>query len=370
MKLSTTIVPLILGLSITLGCEKPPQPQPKKPRVVMVQPAKQAPTTHLRTFSGVAHSASETKLSFKVGGTLSAVLVDVGDEVKAGQVLARVEPTDYALKREEAKAGKDQALAQLRNAQAQFERISNLYASDSASRQDLDSAELALSSAKANLSAADKRVDLSGAQVGYTVLKAQSTAKVAAVTADAGENVGVGQTVLVLNTSGEIEVEVAVPESVIVDVKQGAPASVRFQALPGEAFPAVVSSVGVASTKTATTYPVSVTLRGKTERVLAGMAAEVALSFPEEQTSRALLVPAKAIGEDQEGRFAWIAAPQEAGLAKAERRTVQTGALKGDELTVTSGISAGELLITAGLTYLEPEMQVRLPPTTNGVAGE
>ncbi len=366
--MKTTTLKHLLGLVVLLqasACQQAaPDKAPKQPPVVRVQTAEPAAGTHLRRFTGVAQAATETRLSFKLAGTLSKLAVEIGDEVKRGQVVATLEATDYHLKQGEATAGRQQAQAQVGNAEAQFARVSALYANDSATRQDLDAAELALASAKANLEAARKRVEMSGAQVGYTVLKAPHAGRVSAVGVETGENVGAGQTVLTLTAGDQMEVEVAVPESVITRITEGAAGTVRFDALPGETFDAKVTEVGVTSSRTATTYPVVLQLTASSRSIRSGMAAEVEIEFDTGVHPNSVVVAARAVGEDESGRHAWVAAPQQDGILRAQRRKVETGRLTGDQLVVVGGLDRGELVITAGLTYLRDGMAVRLPEGT------
>ncbi len=349
------------------GCHATDAPAPeKKPPLVRVERAEPASAMHNRTFQGLARAENETKLSFKVSGTLAQVLVAVGSDVRRGQPLARLEATDYQLKQGEATAGQQQAVAQLDNAQAQLTRISALYASDSASRQDLDAMRLAVSSAQANLQAAQKRVELTRSQVGYTLLQAPFSGRVSAVDGEPGENVAPGHAIVTLTEGDGLEVEVAVPESIIPAIRVGTLGRARFTALPAQTFQARVTEVGVTTGRTATTYPVVLELVDPNPQIRAGMAAEVELEFETGTPPRAVLVAARAVGEDERGRHVWVATSRDDGTTRAQRRPVQTGALTGDELVVNDGLEAGEFVITAGLTYLRDNLLIRLPDDARG----
>ena len=164
------------------------------------------------------------------------------------QVLARLDPTDYELKVEEAEAGLAQAQAGLRRAEADYERVRALYENSNASKGELDAARAGAESAQAQVESGAKRLEQARQQVGYTVLRAPSDGAIAAVSLEVNENVGAGQQVFLLTAGAEPEIEVAVPEVLIARVAEGQPVEVRFDALPGRRLAARITEVGVAVT--------------------------------------------------------------------------------------------------------------------------
>jgi multidrug efflux pump subunit AcrA (membrane-fusion protein) len=105
---------------------------------------------------------------------------------------------------------------------------------------------------------------------------------------------------------------------------------------------------------------VQVTLSAAVPEVLPGMAASVRFSFPSPEQTPRFVVPSTAIGEDRQGRFAFTVDEQPGGALVARRRAVTIGQLGSDGLEVTTGLSAGDRLITAGTAYLTDGMMVRL----------
>ncbi|MFQ6114519.1 MAG: efflux RND transporter periplasmic adaptor subunit, partial [bacterium] len=105
--------------------------------------------SRVRSFSGTARSGVESKLSFKVAGTVLEVPVKVGDKVRSGQLIARLDPKDYQLKVQQADASLARAKAEERNAKADYERIRALYENNNASKDDLDAARAGFESASA-----------------------------------------------------------------------------------------------------------------------------------------------------------------------------------------------------------------------------
>jgi len=353
---------LLLTLACACGCEKehgPPKAEPLRP--VRVRTVEASGGNQTRTFSGRIRAESETKLSFKLGGTVTDVMPKVGDKLKKGQTVATLEARDQSLQVQGAQATVQQVTAQLTNAKAQYARVKALYENSNATASDLDSARTAVASAEAALKAATKQVELAQSQAGKTVLKSPHGGVVASVDVEAGENVNPGQPVLVLTSGGAAEVEIAVPETVISTVQVGMQATVTVDALKGKRLAATVSEVGVTTGRTATTYPVVAKLDEKSDDVRPGMAAQVSLSFGDGKPTSSVFVEPKAVGEDRGGRFAFVAKPESGGLAVVSRRKVIVGSIGASGLEIKKGLEPGDLLITAGLAHLVDGRKVKLP---------
>lgn len=355
-------IPLLLSLLLALGCEKDfEQPEPEPIRPVRVQRVTASGGADVRLFAGRIKAGTETKLSFKTGGTVTKLRAKVGDRIEKGQTVATLEALDQSLQVQSAQASVAQIHAQLANAKAQYGRVKALYENNNATRSDLDTARTTVASAEASLQAASKQVQLAQSQAGKTVLKSPVTGVVATVSVEAGENVNPGQPVLVLNSGGQVEVEAPVPETLISKVSVGMPATVRVDALGGKRLPASVSEVAVTPGQTATTYPVTATLAEEDQAVRPGMAAQLELSFGEASEQRAIYVNPKAVGEDRSGRFVFVAVPQDEGLGTVKKKQVVVGKIGSRGLGIERGLEAGEWLVTAGISHLVDGKQVRLP---------
>jgi RND family efflux transporter MFP subunit len=313
-----------------------------------------------RTFSGVAKAGLDVPLSFKVGGTVSRLPVHVGDKIRSGQALAELDPLDYQLQVEEAEAALRQVQAQERNAEADFRRIRDLYENGNASRDDYDAARAAAESAQASVSSTAKRLELTQRQLSYTVLTAPQGGEIAEVNVEVNQNVRAGQQIVRLTSSASLEVEVTVPEGIIAQVRRGSQVAVTFDALPGRDFPAVITEAGVASTGAGTTFPVTVRLGRADPDLRAGMAAEVAFRFGREEEQLRFWLPPHAVLEDRDGRFVFVAEPDQAGFGTVRRRPVTVGELAADGLEIASGLEDGDRVVTAGLSLLTDGEKVKL----------
>jgi RND family efflux transporter MFP subunit len=194
-------------------------------------------------------------------------------------------------------------------------------------------------------------------------LEAPVAGSIASVEAEVNENVQPGQTICLLTAGSDIDVEVAIPEVLISSVNEGDPVEVEFDALPGRRFPGRVTEVGVAATGVATAFPVTVRLDRAGHEVLSGMAAEVTFSFGNGDGVERMIVEAFAVSEDREGRFVWVVTPSaEEGVGVVERRSVTIGPISDEGIEVTSGLTDGEYVVTAGVSKLTDGQRVRFQP--------
>jgi membrane fusion protein, multidrug efflux system len=322
--------------------------------------------SRIRTFSGVARAGVESKLSFKVAGTINRVAVKLGDNVKSGQTIAELDKRDYRLQVQEAEASLEQAQALARNSFANYDRERSLYENNNASLNDLDAARTADESARALVRSIEKRLELAQLQLEYATLKAPVDGAIAAVEIEVNENIKIGNTVAILTAGTRLEVDVAIPEILITDIREGDKVSVSFDAFPSDKFPAVISEVSVSATGPGTTFPVTVILNNEDDRILPGMAAQTEFRLKSGDDRERYIVPSVSVGEDREGRFVYIVERDESGYGIVHRKPVTIGDLTERGLEIFEGLSDRDLVITAGLSKLTEGLKVKLPPNKGG----
>ena len=351
------------------ACGEPPPPAEPVVRPVRYVTAQATGGQRTRTFSGVARAGVESSLSFRVAGAIARLDVGVGDRVRAGSPIAELDPVDYELQVREAEASLRQAEARAGNAAADLRRARNLYENDNAARTDLDAATAAADSAAAQVESVAQRLDLARRQVVYTRLTAPVAGAIADVPAEVNENVSPGQPVVVLASGSAPEVGFAVPEALIRRIREGMPVTVGFDAVPGARFAGEVTEVGVTTTATGTTFPVTVRLGDGASDIRSGMAAVVDIVFGEADAPDRFVVPAHAVGEDRIGRFVFVAEPAAGGpaadpaadgLATVRRQGVTVGAFAAGGLEVTAGLAEGDRVVVAGVNRLQEGDRVRL----------
>lgn len=312
----------------------------------------------MRTFSGLAKAGQESNLSFRVSGTIQAIPVEVGDRLTSGQLIAEIDPSQYQLQAQQASANLSQAQATLRNAEANFDRIKGLYENNNASRNDLDSSRATAESSTAQVRAARKALELARLNVSYTTLKSSEACDVAEVMTDKNENITAGQTIVSVTCGDRLEVELAVPESMIAAFKRGMEASVSFSAIPNKQFSALVTEVAVTSSAGAT-YPVTVSLNDKPDGLRSGLAAQVTFEFATSKGESHFIVPAVAVGEDVEGRYVYLLdATDEQGVGLVRRQAVTTGELTATGLEIIEGVEDGDKVVIAGVNVVRQGFKV------------
>ena len=382
----TTLVFLTAALA---GCSSDaPELPPPVVRVVTVGSA----GAQDRSFVGTTQAGTESRMAFQVGGTLVRRPADIGDQVRRGEVLAELDPSDIALQRQQAASGLVQAEAGLRQAQAgarlaeaEYERVRALYTDDlialsayDGARTGRDTAQDAVRQGEAGVAAARDGVALADRALGYTRLTAPAAGSVGAVFAEPGEVVAPGQPV-VLVTSGEAPMEIRfdASESVVGEVEAGQRVRVTLPALDGAEVNGTITQVGTAAARGGTTYPVTVQLASTDARIRSGMTGRVTLPrAPAPTGASELVVPVGAVDRDERGSYALVVSGGGSGApmdsARVERRAVTTGRLLSSGVVITSGLAAGERIIAAGLSDLLPSQTVRVPasdPLRESAAG-
>lgn len=355
-KLGVAGLLMVVGL---MGCGGEKAPEVVRLRPVRVQKVVRVESGVSRVFSGYALASVESKLSFKVPGTLKEIAVKVGDSLAKGDLVAALDDRDYRLQVQEAEAGLEQARAQARNASLAYERAGRLWENDNIAKSDLDRARAAWESATAQVTSIESKRDLAKRQLGYTRLTSPFAGSVTMVLADENENTGAGIPVAVLSSGLKTEVHVDIPEVMISSIRTGQPVEIQFAAIADKRFPALVYEVGTAATGFAATYPVTLRLTGETPAILPGMAAEVTFRFDGDKGQR-LLVPSHVVGKDGAGAFLFTAEPDGKGEGTIHRREVTVGALTADGFEIPSGLNGDEWVVTAGMSRLEEGMRVLL----------
>lgn len=356
------LIPSILAIatSLIVACGGPDEAVEVPLRSVRYTLAEPGDGARWRTFSGTSSSSQRSRLSFKVSGTIDALPIAVGDALRRGQLIARLDPALYELEAQQAEANLVQTQAAERNAAASYERTKGLYADNNASRNDLDASRANAESAQAQVRAAEKQLELARLNIDYTVVTAASDCSVAAVEVEVNENVSAGSTIAIVNCGAGLDVDLAIPESLIGSLRPSMTATIRFSSLPGETFTGKVAEVGVAAGEGAT-FPVTVSIDGVHPELRTGLAAEVSFAFGDGGRGEVFLLPLSAVVHDSSSTFVYVAEPAgTAGEAIVVRRSIELGELTEMGVEITSGLSPGERVITAGTTVIREGLRVAL----------
>jgi membrane fusion protein, multidrug efflux system len=353
---ASILVVLAIAASVA-GCkgEAAVQEQVVRPvKVTMVAPATQGRTL---TYSGVVRPRIESALGFRVSGKIVARLVNVGDRVEVGEVIARLDETDLRLAETAARAAvaaarsrRDMANDNLERANALLPKAIISQAAHDTRRNELDAAAAALESAEAQLRQAVNAVD-------YATLKADKAGIITSVTGEPGQVVGAGQTIVSLAQSGETEIAVAAPEqdAARLAIGQRVTASLwvgpprvsvdgRIREIAGQADPA------------SRTYAVRIAVERPPQAMRLGMTATVALTL--EENVAPVLVPLTALTESDGGTVAFVV---DAVNKVVRKTTVDVGDFGEHGVQIVRGLQIGDMVVSAGVQFLRDGMRVRLP---------
>ncbi|MEM6794898.1 MAG: efflux RND transporter periplasmic adaptor subunit [Acidobacteriota bacterium] len=349
----------LLAALLAGACSEDEAPAPDPLRPVRTLEARATSSIAPATLAGVARAGIESRLSFRVGGSIERLAVKLGDRVEKGEELARLDPTDYELQVEEAKATLAQARAAVRRAAADYDRVRALYENNNAAKAELDAARASAESATAQVDAGQLRLSLAEQQLGYTALRSPLAGAIAEVAVELNENVQAGTPIVLLASGSSPEVEVAVPENRVGSLSPGQRATVTFDALPGQRFDGRVSEVGISSRGAATFEAVVQLDEAAGGSLRSGMAAEVTFYF-EGDGQPILRLPPLAVGEDHGGRFVYLFEDRGDGTGSVRRQPVEVGEVTAEGLEILSGVEEGSRVVTAGVRRLVDGMEVRV----------
>lgn len=362
------VAPLCALLAVTSCAGSAPpaeEPQPRPVKYVEVVAREGART---RTLPGFAKVRIRSELGFRVAGTVQRVHVEQGDPFEEGDLIAEMDPADFDIQVREIEASLAEAKAGRALADTEFLRLRRLYENGNVPQGDFDAALARQESARAGADAVEHRLERARRQSEYTRLRAPFAGVVATVRIREGESVQAGTPVVEVLTGEKPQVEVAVSETAIVDVRIGAPARVRLSAFPERTFPGRVTMLGVVPSEGVATYPVTIELEQSWEELAGpsgypllrpGMAVEAEMQFGGEGGA-AYVVPAVAVAADREGTFVYVVESSGGGVGTAVRRAVETGRLAAAGLEVVSGLGAGDKVVTAGVNRIADGQPVRL----------
>jgi RND family efflux transporter MFP subunit len=339
-------------LLVLAGCEASTAPAVKIERPVQVQRVSFSNESTSREFVGVVRARYEIDLGFRVAGKIIKREVSVGDRVRAGDTVARLDPRDTKLQMESAEAELGAATISLAQTAADLERYTTLRSNGYASIADFDRKKAAKAEAEGRLERAKRALELARNQLGYTDLKTDADGIVTATLGEAGQVVPVGQPVIRLAQHGEKEAVVALPETWLAEARRSW-ATVRLWSDRERSFNAVLRELSPQAEAASRTYTAKFTIEDADDTVALGMTATVTLA--QRQETPVARVPLSAVLNRGSGPIVYLV-DQTGALIQ---RTVTVASFTEDAALITSGLHAGERIVTLGVQKLEAGLKVR-----------
>ncbi len=357
MKKTTLILAAVTAL--LAACSKPAPPE-EPIRAVKIMTVGVNTFASGYEFAGEVKAKVESRLGFRVGGKIIKRQAELGQRVKAGQVLAQLDPQDYKLATDAARAQLQLAATNRDLAAADYKRFTALKEQNFISGAELERRESVLKAAQAQYEQAQSQLAVQGNQANYASLVADVSGIVTAVEAEPGQVVTAGTPVVRIAADGVRDVVFSVPEDKVGGIKPGMPVKVRGWAQDAQTTAAVarVREVSASADPATRTYQVKLALDAKTLPPPLGATVYV---LPEGlggvQGMPVIKLPTSALRQEGKTSAVWL-------LDKAsmtiKSQAVQVATADGNEAVIASGLQPGMLVVSAGVHVLSPGQKVSI----------
>jgi membrane fusion protein, multidrug efflux system len=358
---------LLLAVVIVAGCARQePPPEPVRAVRTMTLGSDVAGAVH--EYAAEVRARTDARLGFRVGGKMVSREVDLGDVVKKGAVLARLDPQDLKLGQDAAGAALRAAQSSFDLAASEFKRFEGLRAEGFISAAELERRDASLKAARAQLAQARAQSGVQGNQTAYAQLVAEADGVVTAVEAEPGAVLAAGTPVLRLAHDGPRDVVFSVPEDRLPGVRalidRADAVQVTLWGNDGKTWPASVREVSAAADPTTRTFLVKADIGAAPVRL--GQTATARITQP--ALPGVIKLPLSAVLEQQGKTSVWLL---DKTNMTVQPQPIEVGGADGNSVVVRGGLAPGQTVVTAGVHVLTPGLRVKLyaEPTAAAASG-
>ena len=318
-----------------------------------------------RRLSGIVAPADEAELSFEVPGKVETVNVELGETFQKEDVLATLDDRAYVLTVRQREGELSGARAQFEEARNDFRRKRNLIEAGAVSRSDFDLSKAAFEAARNQVVVAEARLDLAKEDLEDTRLAAPYDGSVSRRHIEPSQRVSPGQPAFEIQGDQKLEVAVSVPETLVGQLRVGDRKTVEFPANPDLKVPAEITEIGTRA-ESANAFPVTLALSEPVSGLRPGMTAEVDFALngnngdgsAKEGPESWFPIPVTAFeAAEGENHYVFRYDPETETIAS---QTVTIAHLSGPYGYVSRGLSAGDVIVKAGLPFLQDGQRVTL----------
>ena len=348
---------LALGAALA-GCSRP-EPPPEPVRAVKLLTVGASEVQAQRLFAADVRARVESRLGFRVAGKLVQRHVELGQAVRAGQLLAQLDARDYRLAVQAAQAQVAAATTQRDLAQADYERFAQLKAQNFISGAELDRRRASLQAAQAQLTQALAQASGQGNQENYTQLRADADGVVTAIEAEPGQVLEQGQTVLRLAQGGARDAVFAVPEDLVGQLRVGQEVAVRPWGGGAEGVAklrATVRDIAASADPVTRTFTVKAALSGSPLPPLGATLTVYPSAFAPSGV-QALRLPTSALWAQGQQTAVWVF---DAASSTVRAQVIEVAQVDGNEVLVRAGLQAGAQVVATGVHVLAPGQKVSI----------
>ncbi|RWA77428.1 MAG: efflux RND transporter periplasmic adaptor subunit [Mesorhizobium sp.] len=336
------------------GCQKQQAAEKKLPVLVTTQTVALADYAPRTSLTGVIAARTLNNLSFRVGGRVAERLVDVGQHVDQGAMLARIDPQEQESDLRSAQADLDAAQAQLTQAAATYQRQKTLLSQGFTTRRDFDSADQTLKVAQGSLDAAQSALANAKENLSYTELKAGAPGVITARQVEAGQVVQAAQTVFTIAEDGDRDAVFNVHETLVARTPSGPAVTITLLSDPQ------IRAVGKVREISPAVDPASGSIRVKVgiPNTPAGMPLGAAvIGSASAKPVKAILLPWQALTSTAGKPAVWVVDPSSKAVSTAE---VEVLAFDSGVVVVDKGLQEGQNVVTAGGQLLSPGQTIEI----------
>lgn len=350
-RVAMSIIASALLLSGCRDTEEAPPPEARPVRTVTIAPTA---VDNMVALTGTVQAETEINQSFRVDGRLISRSVDVGDTVSPGQLIATLDPQNEESALQAARAQLSGASAQFAEAQSFYSRMRELVVEDAVSQAQYEQAEARRKTAEAQVEAARQQVNLAENRLGYTRLESQVAGVVTARGAEPGEIVGAGRMIVQVAREGSRDAVFDVPAQVMDSVPRNPEIIVALSDDPNVTAQGRVREIAPRADPVTGTFAVRVRLENPPALMRLGSTVTGRIRFNGELSVQ---LPSSALVRSDGGPAVWIVDPN-AGTVSL--RPIQVKSADSSTVQVMSGLSTGDVVVTAGAQALRPGQKVRL----------
>ena len=343
----------IAAASLALAACSPATPSEEPIRAVKVLTVGTASFQSTPEFAGEVRARIESRLGFRVGGKLVRRHAELGQRVKAGEVLAQLDPQDLRLAADAARAQVAAAQTNRELAAADFKRYAALNDQNFISGAELERRETSLKSAQAQLDQAQAQLSAQRNQAGYATLVADVSGVITGVEAEPGQVVAAGSPVVRVAQDGARDVVFSVPEDKIAMVRPGSEVSIRVWA-GNKLLAGKVREVSASADPVTRTFQVKVSVEGPDAPAL-GSTVSVQPRSLGHAGATVIKLPTSALRQEGQATAVWVLDPKTMTLRS---QPIQIATADGNEAVVASGLQPGMLVVSAGVHVLSPGQTV------------
>lgn len=306
-------------------------------------------------YSGNVQARVESYLGFRVSGKIQTRKVDVGAQVKPGQVLMQLDPQDLRLAQTQAEANFKAAKSNFELAEFELKRFQELRKTNAISQSAFDAKNTAFESAKASFEQAQAAYKSQSNQAAYASLNSDVEGVVTAINAEVGQVVAAGTPVVQVAKAGELEVVVGIPENNVEVIKRANQVEIRLWANPKEVINGKIRELSPVADAATRTFIAKVSLLNPTPKqtALVKLGMTAAVQFVVNTPGAFVKVPLTALYQEKGITSVWVIEKNAVKLVP-----VQVGGVSGNDVLLTGGVSSGQIVVTAGVHVLNPGQHV------------